>query len=67
MTRKSGSNTSKLTLIVNNDQHPETTVSPAQPQAFRRREDREIKENFFDLPLYGPNPERLPWEFLRVA
>ena len=53
----------KLTLVVNNQE----TTEPAQPRAFRRREDREINENFFDLPLYGPNPERLPWEFLRVA
>ena len=63
MKRNSGSNMPKLTLVVNNQE----TTEPAQPRAFRRREDREINENFFDLPLYGPNPERLPWEFLRVA
>ena len=53
--------------VVNNQQHTEAAVPPAEPQAFRRREDREIKEKFFDLPLYGPSPQRLPWEFLRAA
>ena len=67
MNRYSGSVTPKLTLIVNNDQQTEAVASPAEPQAFRRREDREIRERFFDLPLYGPTPQRLPWEFLRAA
>lgn len=67
MKKNNGPTTPKLTLVVNNDQQGESDASPAQPQAFRRREDREIKESFFDLPLYGPNPRRLPWEFLRVA
>ena len=31
----------KLTLVVNNQQHTEAAVPPAEPQAFRRREDRE--------------------------
>ena len=67
MNRYSGSVTPKLTLVVNNDQQTEAAASPADPQAFRRREDREIREKFFDLPLYGPTPQRLPWEFLRAA
>lgn len=34
----------------------------------RRREDRVIKRELFpEITLYGPNPKRLPWEFLRVA
>ena len=67
MTMRFGSDTPKLTLVVNNERHSEAETSAAQPQAFRRREDREVKENFFELPLYGPTPQRLPWEFLRAA
>ena len=55
----------QLTLVVNND--ASSNSADPSPQAHRRREDREIKESFFDLPLYGPSPQRLPWEFLRVA
>jgi hypothetical protein len=55
-----------LTLAVNNT---DPTRKPSDPQSYgRRREDREIKrEVFTDLPLYGPSPNKLPWEFLRAA
>ena len=59
------SSKTQLTLVVNNDA-PSNSAGPS-PQAYRRREDREVKESSFDLPLFGPSPQRLPWEFLRVA
>ena len=55
-----------LTLAVNNTD-PKGTPSDLQ-SCVRRREDRELKrEVFSDLPLYGPSPNKLPWEFLRAA
>jgi hypothetical protein len=63
--KKSRQNTERgLTLVIDNTQSPK----PSIPQSFRRREDRELKRDVFaDLPLYGPSPNKLPWEFLRAA
>ena len=55
-----------LTLVVDNT---DPTGRPSDPHACgRRRKDRELKrELFVDMPLYGPSPNKLPWEFLRAA
>lgn len=55
----------RLELIVNNQESNPLKLSR---HSNLRRDDRVIKKKDYDgLPLFGPTPDRLPWDFLKAA